>query len=265
MKDKALALAADAGNPTQKLNLLREYLQVVILRSLHESEAWHGLVFVGGTALRLLYGLPRFSEDLDFSVIDHAMYEPTRWLNKLKRDLNFAGFSCKILWNEKKTVNISWVRIGGLLFEAGLSTRTEQNLSIKLEIDTHPPEGGETLQKVVTRHETFVVRHHDKASLMAGKVHALVTRPYTKGRDWYDLLWYRSQRPPVEPNLELLQNALRQTTEDTQMHPTSDWKSLVKNRLNSIVAEEILRDVRPFLERPKDAEFLTRENLLSLV
>ncbi len=264
MKEHALALVADVGDPSRKLNLLREYLQECILRSFHESEASHALVFVGGTALRLLYNLPRFSEDLDFSMIDPATYNPSAWLAKLKRDLTYGGFSCRILWNDRKTVNVGWVRISELLQEVGLASRPTQNLSIKLEIDTHPPAGGKTAQQVITRHMTFVVRHHDLASLMAGKVHALITRGYPKGRDWYDLIWYQSHRPPVAPNTILLQNALDQTQDKGKYEATS-WASLVNARLATLDTQELLKDVVSFLERPEDAALLTRENIASIL
>ncbi|MBK7599828.1 MAG: nucleotidyl transferase AbiEii/AbiGii toxin family protein [Acidobacteria bacterium] len=80
MKEQALSLARGAGDPGQGLNLLREYLQAHILRSLHECEAFRSVAFVGGTALRFLHGLQRFSEDLDFSVVCAEEYEGREWM-----------------------------------------------------------------------------------------------------------------------------------------------------------------------------------------
>jgi hypothetical protein len=76
------------------------------------------------------------------------------------------------------------------------------------EIDTRPPEGARCERRIVTRYVTFLLQHNDLPSLLAGKLHAATTRKYAKGRDWYDLMWYLSQRPPVAPNLPLLQAAL---------------------------------------------------------
>lgn len=264
MKDHALSLVAGLDDPSRKLNLLREYLQGSILRSLHESEAARALTFVGGTALRFLYDLPRFSEDLDFSLHDPTAYDLSAWLAKLKRDLTYAGFACRIRLNQRKTVNVGWVRVSDLLHQAGLSARADQNLSIKLEVDTRPPAGGAAVRQLVTRHTTFVVCHHDLPSLMAGKLHALITREYAKGRDWYDLVWYRSHRPPVEPNLDLLQNALDQTQGEGACDAQS-WASLVKDRLASLDVGELVRDTRPFLERPGDAALLTQEGIESVL
>lgn len=97
---------------------------------------------------------------------------------------------------------------------------------------------------------------------------ALLTRRYSKGRDWYDLVWYLSQRPPVEPNLSLLENALKQTAMRTRGGDHADahrWRETVRSRLLAIDMKALLADVGPFLERPQDATLITRENLLSLL
>ena len=264
MKEEALALVRNVADPAQKLNLLREYMQAFVLRSLHESEAFLCVSFVGGTALRFLFDLPRFSEDLDFSLESREGYEPVKWMEKLKRDLSLAGFDVTLGWNDRKIVHTAWIRTADLLHEIGLSAMPEQKLSIKLEIDTRPPEGAAWQRKVVNRHMVFVIGHHQLSSLMAGKIHALCTRPYVKGRDWYDLLWYRSRRPPVEPNLVLLQNALIQTEGDDAFD-ASEWVQQVLNRLEQVAQEQLINDVGAFLERPQNAELLTLENLRAVL
>lgn len=264
MKQQALALAATASDPGQALNLMREYLQAMVLRSLHESEAFRPLAFVGGTALRFLHGLPRFSEDLDFSLVNSEGYAGMTWMSKVKRDLTLAGFEAEVSWNDRKVVHSGWVRVAGLLRGAGLAAMADQKLAIKVEIDTRPPAGRRCERRVVTRHVTFLLQHYDLPSLLAGKLHAAITRKYTKGRDWYDLLWYLSQRPPVEPNLVLLQNALDQT-QGAGRYDAQAWGRLVRDRLASFDIDAISNDVRPFLERPRDAVLLTRENLTGLL
>ena len=264
MKEEALAIVHDVVSPAQKLNLLREYLQAFTMRSLHESEAFLCLSFVGGTALRFLFDLPRFSEDLDFSLENAEGYEPVKWMEKLKRDLSFAGFNSTISWNDRKTVHTGWVRTADLLHEIGLSTMPEQKLSIKIEIDTRPPKGAVDVRAVVNRHMVFAIRHHDLSSLMAGKIHVLATRSYVKGRDWYDLLWYRGRRPPVEPNLILLQNALTQT-EGQRIFDVEDWRSYLVHKLHVLDQKSLIADVRAFLERPQEAELLTVENFRAVL
>ena len=111
---------------------------------------------------------------------------------------------------------------------------------------------------------TFLVQHHDLPSLLAGRLHAAITRKYAKGRDWYDLMWYLSQRPPVKPNLPLLQHAL-DLTRGAGRYDAHDWEALVRARLGAFDLDAIGDDVRPFLERPGDAGLLTRDNLLGLL
>ncbi len=264
MKDEALAIAAEQSDPARRLNVLREYLQACILRSLHESEAFVSLSFVGGTALRFLYRLPRFSEDLDFSLENSLGYTPKTWLKKIKTDLTLQGFSPTITWNDRKTVQVAWVKLPDVLKEAGLATIAEQNLSVKIEIDTCPPTGADTLVELITRHFLFAVRHHDLPSLMAGKVNALCTRPYPKGRDWYDLIWYLTQRPAVTPNLTLLQHALEQN-EGNGIVKAEHWARFALQQLETFDASNLAADVRPFLERAQDADTINVDNLRSLL
>lgn len=260
MKDRALELAGATRDPVQRLNVLREYLQACVLRSLHESEAFQAVSFVGGTALRFLYALHRFSEDLDFTVTQEATYVPATWMRKLQRDLSFAAFDAQVTWNDRKPVHVGWVRVGGVLREAGLSPLPEQKLSIKIEVDTRPPDGAVSESRVVNRHFLVAVRHHNLPSLMAGKVHALICRAYTKGRDWYDLLWYGSRTPAVTPNLSLLQTSLDQT-EGSGAYQAAQWRGILTSVLDRTDMQIAREDVAPFLERPEEAALLTKEHL----
>ena len=259
-----MALARGAKDPGLALNLLREYLQALVLRSFHECEAFRPLAFVGGTALRFLHGLPRFSEDLDFSVVSTEGYEGKQWMAKVKRDLALAGLDPQVTWNDRKVVHTGWIRLPGLLHEAGLSAMPDEKLAIKVEIDTRPPEGARCERRIVTRHVTFLVQYFDLPSLLAGKLHAVLARRYAKGRDWYDLMWYLSHSPPVDANVILLQHALDQT-QGSGRYDAASWRELVRQRAASLDTEAIARNVRPFLERPQDAALLTRDNLLGLV
>ena len=99
---------------------------------------------------------------------------------------------------------------------------------------------------------------------MAGKIHALVTRKYSKGRDWYDLLWYLSRRPSTEPNLTLLQNALDQT-QGVGTFRAVDWRGMLSKKVQGIDFLKLLQDVEPFLERPQDARLLTVAHFQSLL
>ena len=264
MKEEALAIVKDVSSPSEKLNLLREYLQAMALRSLHESEAFVNLALVGGTALRFVYGLPRFSEDIDFSLAGSNGYKPEVWMKKLKNDFQLAGFNAAVSWNDRTTVHKAWIKVAGLLKDAGLAAMGDQNLSIKLEIDTNPPQGAVSETGIVNRHAMLSLRYYDLPSLLAGKVHALITRKYAKGRDWYDLLWYRAKRPPIAPNLEQLQNALDQTRGEGAFN-AENWARDVVERLKAIDCASLVNDVKSFLERPEDSALLTEDNICSVL
>ncbi|MFC2079826.1 nucleotidyl transferase AbiEii/AbiGii toxin family protein, partial [Candidatus Bipolaricaulota bacterium] len=188
MKDRALQLVREATSERRK-NVLREYLQAHILFSLQAGRAFEQLAFVGGTALRFLYGLRRYSEDLDFSLERSEAYDFPRLLGRIESDLTQAGFEVTMHPHEGTPVHSAFVRFPGLLAECGLSPHPTQKLSIKIEVDTSPPAGATLQTTVINRDFLLALQHHDLPSLMAGKLHAVLSRRYTKGRDIYDLLW----------------------------------------------------------------------------
>ena len=264
MKEQAISLVQNVRAPAEKLNILREYLQAFVMRSLHESEAFSCLSFVGGTALRFVHELPRFYEDLNFSLENPAGYDPVKWFKKLKKNMTLAGFDTTLSWNDRKTAHTAWVKVSGLLQETGLAAMAGQDLSIKLEIDSRPPAGAETTRTVINRHLMFALQHHSLSSLMAGKIHALMSRKYLKGRDWYDLLWYLSHRPPTTPNPVLLQNALDQT-QGAGTFQSTDWRGTLLGRLQGLDFSRLVQDVEPFLERQQDAGLMTESHFQSLL
>lgn len=101
--------------------------------------------------------------------------------------------------------------------------------------------------------------------MFADKLHAVLVRRYVKGRDIYDLVWYLSDRTWPEPNIELLNNALRQTNWDGPEVTPANWRERLRQRIETFRWKQVVEDVRPFLERPEDVALLTKENLLSLL
>jgi len=105
------------------------------------------------------------------------------------------------------------------------------------------------------------LHHHDRASLLAGKLHAILQRPYLKGRDLHDLLWYLSDPSWPAPNLTLLNNALGQTGWEAEPLTEDNWRKTVRRRLQAVAWEQVVDDVQPFLDSSGDARLLTVENL----
>lgn len=266
MKDHLRQLASSAGNDLARTCLVREYLQARVLESLQGSGAFLRWAFVGGTALRFLYGIPRFSEDLDFSMITPGKEADFRSaVVETKRLFEREGYSIDVKVSEKRTVSSAWVRFPGLPREVGISSHAAQVLSIKVELDTNPPVGAHIENSIIRRHVTLNLCHYDKPSLLAGKIHAVFSRPWTKGRDLYDLLWYFAERTWPAPNLILLNSALGQTGWSGPRLTEVNWRRQLRNRIESLDWEKARADVKPFLERPQDLDLVNKDALISLL
>jgi hypothetical protein len=161
-----------------------------------------------------------------------------------------------------RAVESARVAFPGLLFELGLSAHASETFWVKLEVDTKPPAGA-GLDVTLVRRATSTLRlhHHDQASLLAGKINALLTRTWIKGRDVYDLVWYLADERWPDPNLVLLNNALEQFGSRLAPVTEATWRSTVHDRLASADWAALRADVQPFLERPVDVSLVSEEAL----
>ena len=265
MKDhlKALIRGHDA---LRARNVAREYLQARILGAMQRSGAMTSLAFQGGTCLRFLFSLPRYSEDLDFTLEgNRANYSLTRYLESIRSELATEHYPVELRMREHRVVHSALVRFPGLLYEIGLSPHATEVLAIKIEVDTNPPTGAKTQVSLVRRHSTLRLFHHDRASLLAGKLHAVLQRSYTKGRDLYDLVWYLSDPDWPTPNLSLLNAALRQSEWGGEALTPDSWRRIVAARLRVLDWDRAAADVRPFLEQREDVDLVTKDNALRLL
>ncbi len=165
----------------------------------------------------------------------------------------------------EKTVRSAFIKFPGLLFEMGASPHKSEVLSVKFEVDTNPPCGAGTETTLCRRFVTVRVNHYDKASLLAGKLHAVLSRQYTKGRDVYDLVWYLSDRTWPTPNLCFLNAALVQTG---WMGPTlsaGTWSDVISSRMNELHWGRVRDDLMPFVERHEELALVTKENCIKLL
>ncbi len=265
MKEYLRQLTNEQPNILLKRSVAREYLQARILQSLQEEGAFLNVAFLGGTSLRFLYYLPRYSEDLDFSVLPPKKIDFKRLLNKTTIDLEREGYQIKIKESNKKAVIGAFVKFQSLLYDLGLSQHKDEVLSIKLEIDTNPPKGEVTTTTVVKKYIMLNLLHYDRASLFAGKVHAILSRNYTKGRDLFDLIWMLANPSWPLPNFIMLNNALAQTGWRYEEINNSNWKKILIGHISKINWERVIADVSPFLEREADKKFITYNNCTSLI
>ena len=265
MKDHLARLVSGRG-PLQGRNAAREYLQARILGSLQRAGAMTALAFQGGTCLRFLFGLPRYSEDLDFALErEPPGYSLRGSLRAIRTELSAEDYRVDLRVREHGVVHSALVRFPGILYEIGLSPHPREVLAIRIEVDSRPPAGAATEISLVRRHVTLRLFHHDRASLLAGKLHAVLQRPYTKGRDLYDLIWYLGDPEWPAPNLDLLNAALRQTEWPGPQMTPQGWRPAVAERLEALDWDRAAIDVRPFLERDDDAALVTKDNALRLL
>jgi hypothetical protein len=266
MKDYLSDLVNRAKSPVEGRNFAREYLQARILAALQHSGAMIPLAFHGGTAMRFLYSHGRYSEDLDFALEgNRRSYDFRSYLQAIRSELTPEGYQVELKINDQRTVHSAFIRFPGLLFELGLSSQRSEVLAVKIEVDTNPPQGAGLTTSVVRRFVVLQLHHHDKASLLAGKIHAILQRSYTKGRDIYDLLWYLSDPTWPQPNLVLLNNALAQTNWTGGKLTEENWKDQIWLHLQDLNWNSIVEDVRPFVEPGFNLNLLTRTNLHSLL
>jgi hypothetical protein len=266
MKEHLAELVRACPTPAHGRNVTREYLQARILGCLQRAGAMIPLAFHGGTALRFLYASARYSEDLDFALEQvRSQYDFRTYLRAIRGELAAEGYAVELKVSDQKVVHSAFVRFAGLLYELGLSPHRGQVLSVKVEIDTNPPAGAVLTTTVVRRHVTLQLQHHDRASLLAGKLHAILQRSYLKGRDIYDLLWYRSDPNWPAPNLTLLNNALQQTGWADVPLTEDNWREVVRDRLPTQAWDQVVADVRPFLEPSADLDLLTFENVMRVL
>lgn len=266
MKEYLADLVRTAPTPAHGRNGVREYLQTRILGAMQRAGAMIPLAFHGGTALRFLYAIPRYSEDLDFALEQaHDLYSFRAYLRAIQAEFTAEGYTLSLKVSDQKAVNSAFVRFVGLPFELGFSPHRDEVLAVKIEVDTNPPAGAGLATTVVRRHVILQLQHHDRASMLAGKLHALLQRPYTKGRDLFDLLWYLSDPDWPAPNLTLLNNALRQTGWAGAELTAESWRPVLSGQLQRLKWDRVVDDVRPLLDVGADPALLTLENVLQVV
>lgn len=203
-----------AANPVKEEQAIKEIMQEITLYALWRAGFFDVAAFQGGTSLRILHKLPRFSEDLDFILKEpDSGFEWNGYLKKLSRYLEKFGLKSEVIDKSRMDKNLkkavlkdsSLVNQLNLSFLRGSKNKKQQ---IKLEIDINPPEGSVFEYTYLDFPADYEVCHQDLSSNFALKIHALLCRPYLKGRDWYDFNWYAKQN--VHPNLKLLKAALYQ-------------------------------------------------------
>jgi predicted nucleotidyltransferase component of viral defense system len=235
---------------------LREITQEIVLAALGRTDFFQTSGFQGGTCLRILHGLNRFSEDLDFALqARNPSFNLRPYLDSLEKEMTAYGFELEIDDRSKagQAVRKAFVKddsLGNLLrMNFKTASGPMRKIRIKLEVDTNPPEGAAFETKYLDFPFPSAICVFDLPSLYAGKLHALLCREYLKGRDWYDFVWYTARR--TSANFALLSSALDQIGpwKGKNIRADRDWCfERLQERIKSIDWKQAREDVRRFVK-----------------
>ena len=247
---------------------LREIIQEVALLGLWRAKFFEHAAVYGGTALRILYGLDRFSEDLDFSLLTpDPDFNLARYTASLEEELLAFGFNVRVEMVDKSVesaVQSAFLKTNTrnelLVIEAGEELTGQvaagQALKVKIEVDTDPPPGFSTQTRYLLQPIPFAVRSYSLPDLFAGKMYAILFRKWknrVKGRDWYDLVWYAANHPNL--NLAHLEQRMRQTGQwngEKSLSPVV-FTDLLFEAIDRLDVNQARKDVAPFV---KDQQML---------
>jgi len=248
-------------NEEEILSALREIMQEITLAGLSRTDFFEKAAFYGGTALRIFYGLDRYSEDLDFSLLKpDSNFSITPYFKAILDEFNSLGLTVSIKENKKAKhtpidsaflkAETIWQEIvlEEIIKETGV--RSNKTLKIKIEVDRQPPLNFKTEEKLLLRPFSFYVKCFSKSSLFSGKMHALLFSKWkkrVKGRDWYDLEWYVKKGIPLDVNHFL-----------ARVKDTNDWHEdsisndqileLLEIKIKSVSFSSIKEDVVRFIK-----------------
>lgn len=250
----------DISSTDAHRNALFEVTQQVALAGLQRGGFFEKAAFYGGTCLRIFHGLHRFSEDLDFSLfVPDDTFDLKDYFPVLIAEFNNLGREVTITKKDKKNVGrVESAFLKDTTDVYNLSFQTERSIKIKIEVDTNPPVGFETEQKLLMQPYSFMTRCFTLPDLFAGKMHALIFRQWgqrVKGRDWYDFEWYIRNGVPLNFN-HFKERAREFNGLDISKQ---DFISMLKDRLKSADITLVKKDVLPFLQFPDETNIWSNE------
>ncbi len=258
-------------------NALREIMQNIALLAFSRTDFFSHAAFYGGTALRILHGLDRGSEDMDFTLLTaNDTFDLGKYSTELETE--FKSFGLHAMFVKKLKFNSDNIQSGFLksntqaqLLSIGMDEEMvryfhpQSEIKIKVEVDVRPPEGGKTEIRPIYQPIPFSIRSCTLPTLLAGKLHAVLFRKWrtrVKGRDWYDLCWYAGKYPQYD--LNHLEMRARQSGDycEEQSLTANMVQLLLIERLEKLDLEAMEADVRPFLRNPKVIDSWNKEFFL---
>jgi predicted nucleotidyltransferase component of viral defense system len=256
-------------------NAIKEIVQEIALLGLWRAKFFEKAAFYGGTALRILYKLDRFSENLDFSLLKPKKnFDLSKYEKAIKDELESFGFTA-IVEKKKKTkqspINSAFIKLNTIehMLLIGLpkgfdkSIHPEELIKIRLEVDTDPPkDGGITENSILLLPYPFSIKTFQIEDLFAGKVHAVLCREWkgrVKGRDWYDLIWFISRN--VSLNLEYLRQRMIQSNywDKNQKMTKDQLLNIFDKKISSLDIKSAKNDIINFIKDPSIIELWSKD------
>ncbi|OHD97439.1 MAG: hypothetical protein A3E21_00360 [Sulfurimonas sp. RIFCSPHIGHO2_12_FULL_36_9] len=276
----------DLSNSNSSYDALREILQEIVLLGLYDAGFFKHAAFYGGTALRILHNLPRFSEDLDFSLLEiNPNFNLKPYEEAIISTLKAFGFEVTIEIKEKNNSSaIASAFVKGNTIEHLININApkditnkihrDQAVKIKLEVDTNPPLDFETANIIRLTPRPFSINAFTLPSLYAGKIHAILCRAWStrpKGRDWYDLVWYIANDVELD-SIHLkarLSQSCKYLEENNIQIPTELTKQTIKDlllqRIETLDVEKAKKDVQPFIKDIREIELWSKEFFVAVI
>ncbi|MDD3687886.1 MAG: nucleotidyl transferase AbiEii/AbiGii toxin family protein [Bacteroidales bacterium] len=258
-----LATDADLYNAT------REILQEITLSGLYRGGFFSKAAFYGGTCLRIFHGLDRFSEDLDFSLMQpEPGFKLEPYFNSVIAEFAALGIEVEIIQKQKTGIsNIESAFLKQTKTVYSLNIQSQKNIKIKFEVDTNPPLGFDVENKLLFQPFSFYVNCFTLPDLYAGKMHALLFRAWktrVKGRDWYDFEWY--VRNNVELNLaHFAERAFQSNHLSESKISSDDFIKMLKSKIETVDFKNAAAEVSIFIKRPSDTNIWSKDYFLRLV
>jgi len=250
----------------QKQQALREVMQEIALAGLYRGGFFEKAAFYGGTCLRIFYGLPRYSEDLDFSLLqEDADFSLEPYFEAIKAE--FVALDVDVSISQKKKTATTAIESAFLKNDTQIVVLDFSGVSVKIkfEVDTHPPLGFATEEKLLIEPFSFYVKSFVLPDLYAGKMHALLFRQWKnriKGRDWFDFEWY--VRRGAQLNLAHFNQRALQSGDLMQAVDESGFMDLLSVRIASVDFDNAKQDAERFISDARVLDIWSRDYFMEL-
>ena len=269
----------EINNEQDEINAMKEIIQEIVLSGLSRGRFFDEAAFYDGTALRIFYGLDRFSEDLDFALIKpNINFDLSKYFTFIENEVKSYGLNLVVNKKEKgEYSNIISAFLKGDTMEHVLLFFTDNNhqtnnkvlkdIKIKFEVDINPPAGANYELKYQLLPSPYQIRLYDLPSLFAGKIHAILCRKWnlrTKGRDLYDYVFFLSLNTKV--NIDLVKNKLIESKyiKESDSFNIDILRELLKEKFKEINYDNAREDVKPFIKNISSLDLWSKEFFISI-